>query len=623
MGPVFPTSTYIMGGMTSSPHFPHSFTSPARKILVIAFALFLCVVLAACNPFAPKDDSSGNGGKSSQKPPTPEVVESDGFWRPNTFPDPVAETVVTRPGEDGEALAKLQVLSVDTDGTSARMFATWLPPVDRPYLDPRELQNALGSPGAIPWTRLVDFETGELLEPYETKTGTGVEHPTGHPQVEAGEVKTDSSRETYCVCSDGPPSDVDTSNAPENVRVFYADFPAPESTSVGMSFGDNAAFFEDIPVTQGEKFSIPELAELKLKSTFQEKLHDIYGQGAIKERRIPLDINTESVTEASVSDRGETSALNVSSDVLFEFDSDKLNKDAEKAIDSVVEELKKSAKGQKVVVEGHTDDEGDEGYNQGLSERRAESVKKAVEPKLSGAGIQLETKGFGETKPLVPNRDGSGNSIKKNQAKNRRVSFNYKPQAQIDANVDTGKKVKDLPEMKAGHVTTGLAAGILPARKGGKAPDLNFEILSLDEYKEFLKLKVAVSTTTGDTVESAFAEVIARPETMQFGPNAATGVAHIPTLANVQIWDKKTNLMATTVTAGEPHCICSQALSTKGSVDAPGEPIEMYAYLPKKGIESDSLTLRVADTAQITFERNTAAPRSTPGESNPPTVKPS
>ena len=235
--------------MTLSPHFPHSFTSLVRKIAVSALALFLCVVVAACNPLAPKGGSGGNDdGKGGEQPPAPEVVESDGFWRPNTFPDPVAETVVTRPGEDGEAFAKLQVLSLDSDGTSARMFATWLPPVDRPYLDPRELQNALGSPGTIPWTRLVDFETGDLLEPYETKTGTCVEHPTGHPQVEAGEVKTDSSRETYCVCSDGPPSDVDTSNAPENVRVFYADFPAPESTSVGMSFGDNAAFLSLIHI---------------------------------------------------------------------------------------------------------------------------------------------------------------------------------------------------------------------------------------------------------------------------------------------------------------------------------------------------------------------------------------
>ena len=77
--------------MTSSPHFPESFTSPVRKIVVMTFALILCVAVAACNPLAPKGDSGGNDdGKGGDQPPAPEVVESDGFWRPNTLGEPVA-----------------------------------------------------------------------------------------------------------------------------------------------------------------------------------------------------------------------------------------------------------------------------------------------------------------------------------------------------------------------------------------------------------------------------------------------------------------------------------------------------------------------------------------------------
>lgn len=67
-------------------------------------------------------------------------------------------------------------------------------------------------------------------------------------------------------------------------------------------------------------------------------------------------------------------------------------------------------------IEGHTDNDGDENFNQELSENRALSVKEA----LVGLGIdssRLETQGFGESKPL------NGNSTSEEKANNRRVEF--------------------------------------------------------------------------------------------------------------------------------------------------------------------------------------------------------
>jgi OOP family OmpA-OmpF porin len=70
----------------------------------------------------------------------------------------------------------------------------------------------------------------------------------------------------------------------------------------------------------------------------------------------------------------------------------------------------------RIRVEGHTDDTGTGAYNQQLSERRA----KAVVDYLIGQGVaagRLESRGYGEPKPIAPNDTREG------RAKNRRVDF--------------------------------------------------------------------------------------------------------------------------------------------------------------------------------------------------------
>lgn len=70
----------------------------------------------------------------------------------------------------------------------------------------------------------------------------------------------------------------------------------------------------------------------------------------------------------------------------------------------------------KVAVNGHTDDDGDEKYNQGLSERRAKSVMGyLVEHGVDAA--RLDAKGFGESQPIADNATFQGREV------NRRVEF--------------------------------------------------------------------------------------------------------------------------------------------------------------------------------------------------------
>jgi outer membrane protein OmpA-like peptidoglycan-associated protein len=61
-------------------------------------------------------------------------------------------------------------------------------------------------------------------------------------------------------------------------------------------------------------------------------------------------------------------------------------------------------KGSTFVVAGHTDAAGGEAYNQELSERRAESIKRYLVDKYSITGSDLVTVGYGKSKLKDPNQ---------------------------------------------------------------------------------------------------------------------------------------------------------------------------------------------------------------------------
>jgi outer membrane protein OmpA-like peptidoglycan-associated protein len=87
--------------------------------------------------------------------------------------------------------------------------------------------------------------------------------------------------------------------------------------------------------------------------------------------------------------------------VNFDFDSDRLTKSATENLGEFAKALQDPRlKGQKFEIDGYTDATGDEEYNQGLSERRAN----AVVSYLTSQGLdasEFVAKGFGKTKPRV------------------------------------------------------------------------------------------------------------------------------------------------------------------------------------------------------------------------------
>ena len=73
-----------------------------------------------------------------------------------------------------------------------------------------------------------------------------------------------------------------------------------------------------------------------------------------------------------------------------------------------------------IMLAGHTDRSGTMAYNEGLAERRNESV----ENYLTGRGIpaaRITSEGFGETQPRVDTADGV------RELQNRRVEITYGP----------------------------------------------------------------------------------------------------------------------------------------------------------------------------------------------------
>ena len=75
----------------------------------------------------------------------------------------------------------------------------------------------------------------------------------------------------------------------------------------------------------------------------------------------------------------------------------------------------------KVVVEGHTDSQGSDTYNQELSQHRADSVRDALVKKYGFSASQISATGYGESQPVADN------VTKEGRAKNRRVEISIRP----------------------------------------------------------------------------------------------------------------------------------------------------------------------------------------------------
>jgi outer membrane protein OmpA-like peptidoglycan-associated protein len=114
--------------------------------------------------------------------------------------------------------------------------------------------------------------------------------------------------------------------------------------------------------------------------------------------------------------------IDLASDVLFDFDSADIQPKARQTLERVAQFIGNSAKGL-VRILGYTDGKGSTQYNQGLSERRAQSVKIWFVEKDGLTRVDFATQGFGMRDPVAPNTKADGSDFPEGRRKNRRVEI--------------------------------------------------------------------------------------------------------------------------------------------------------------------------------------------------------
>jgi outer membrane protein OmpA-like peptidoglycan-associated protein len=139
---------------------------------------------------------------------------------------------------------------------------------------------------------------------------------------------------------------------------------------------------------------------------------DVGGKGASLKGQVEDLAIKETKTEVRIE---------LSGDILFDFDKATLRPEATPVLERVAEVIRKYGK-PTVRVEGHTDSKGSHDYNVKLSQRRADSVKEWL-VKNGAIGGTLVTKGFAETQPVAPNQNPDGSDNPEGRQKNRRVEI--------------------------------------------------------------------------------------------------------------------------------------------------------------------------------------------------------
>jgi outer membrane protein OmpA-like peptidoglycan-associated protein len=125
---------------------------------------------------------------------------------------------------------------------------------------------------------------------------------------------------------------------------------------------------------------------------------------------------------ASIKEETRGTVITLSGGVLFASSKSELLPAAQLKLNSVAEALMQQDPDSKMVVEGHTDSQGGDAYNQDLSQRRAQTVRDY----LVGRGVAADratSQGFGSSRSIADNKSPEG------RANNRRVEIVVEPKS--------------------------------------------------------------------------------------------------------------------------------------------------------------------------------------------------
>ena len=163
----------------------------------------------------------------------------------------------------------------------------------------------------------------------------------------------------------------------------------------------------ELELEPGEVYQVMVEAENFLNRSFHVSTIDYYLSDTLN-----FDFRMEVVPDKPI----------VLKDIHFGFDDHKLNQSVMNYLDSTLYQTLYDNPDIKVEIAAHTDGKGDDAYNKKLSQRRASSVMDYLVQK----GIKqakLIAKGYGEARPIAPNKNEDGTDNPEGRALNRRVEF--------------------------------------------------------------------------------------------------------------------------------------------------------------------------------------------------------
>ena len=128
------------------------------------------------------------------------------------------------------------------------------------------------------------------------------------------------------------------------------------------------------------------------------------------ETRLLQSVRGRATRSLSVTEREEIATAakdkpNIDLEITFDYNSANISAKSMPSVQALGRALTSpDLKGSTFVVAGHTDAAGSEGYNQDLSERRADAIKRYLVDKYSIAAADLVTVGYGKSKLKDPSQ---------------------------------------------------------------------------------------------------------------------------------------------------------------------------------------------------------------------------
>jgi outer membrane protein OmpA-like peptidoglycan-associated protein len=154
----------------------------------------------------------------------------------------------------------------------------------------------------------------------------------------------------------------------------------------------------------------------------------------LKQQELDLE---KARAEFQAQESGRSLSMNLSGDVLFDYDKATLKPASEEALKKVAVVLSQFPES-KVTVEGYTDSKGTRAVNMQLSRERAQAVKDWLVRDGGVTASNISAKGLGEAYPIAANTnvDGTDNSL--GRALNRRVSIIVEKPVAVERPVASG-----------------------------------------------------------------------------------------------------------------------------------------------------------------------------------------